>query len=301
MNTQGYREGRCQRIYLATVFHNGRPYVEAVPDYPYILESYHYLQNSPSKRDLLREYGRKVFLDSGAFSAYTLGATIDVNDYARFIAANGDLIEVASVLDGIGDPQLTLENQRRLEDAGANVLPCFHFGEPEEYLETYLEHYDHITLGGMVPVPNNQLQLWLDHLWSKYLTDDKGWPIVKVHGFGLTAMSLVRRYPWFSVDSSSWVQAGAFGHIVTVTPEGTLRSVPVSKDSPQIHKLNQHYDNMSPIMQQHVREAVSRYGYDLEEIQHDSTERKRFNAVVYASLGTRPLFPFQESAQGLFG
>lgn len=300
MDREGTQVGQCQRVYLATVFHNGRPYAEAVPDYPYILESYHYLGSSAGKRDLLREFNRSIFLDSGAFSAFTLGATIDIRKYAKFILANSDIIDVASVLDGIGDAQLTLDNQHQLEDLGVQVLPCFHFGEDVSYLERYLEDYDHITIGGMVPIPNAQLLPWLDFLWANFLTDDKGWPLAKVHGFGLTAMNLVYRYPWYSVDSSSWVQSGAFGQVATITDKGTIRAIPMSEDSPAVHTMNQHYDNMPPYAQEFIRQTVATYGSDIEELRTNSTARKQHNAKVYADLGTRNVFQYQTPSQGLF-
>lgn len=294
------QDEHCQRIYLATVFHNGRPYAEAVPDYPYILESYHYLGTSASKVDLLREYERKVFLDSGAFSAMTLGVEINIESYARFIKEHRDIVDVASVLDGIGDAQLTLDNQHRLEDLGVQVLPCFHFGEPLHYLEHYLEHYTHITLGGMVKQSHPALRAWLDVLWRDYLTDDSGWPRVRVHGFGLTAMALVRRYPWFSVDSSSWVQSGAFGHIVMINEKGNIVAVAMSQDSPHAHNMNQHFDNMPRIVQDGIRHYVAARGYDVEDLRVDSTQRKKFNALVYSELGTRPTFNYLQPGGGLF-
>jgi|SRR5262252_6628889 len=43
----------------------------------------------------------------------------------------------------------------------------------------------------------------------KYVTDDKGWPLRKLHGFGVGALELIQRYPWYSVDSTSWLFASA--------------------------------------------------------------------------------------------
>jgi len=300
MKTEGVKVGRCQRIYLASVYATGRYYVEPVADYAYILESYHYIGNAPNRQDLLREHSCRIFLDSGAFSAFTLGTSVDIQAYARFIVENKDIVDVASVLDGIGDAQLTLDNQHRLEDLGATVLPCFHFGEDTKYLEHYLNNYDHITIGGMVPISNSQLRPWLDHLWSTYLTDSAGWPLVKVHGFGLTAMDLVRRYPWYSVDSSSWVQSGAFGHVALITDGGMIKTVTVSEQSPNVHDSNQHYDNMPPYVQDCLREDIEQYGYDIDTLRTDIRARKQHNAKVYAALGTRELFPYTTTTGDLF-
>ena len=126
-----------------------------VQDLPHILESYHYI-NSQRIVDQMREDGAKVFLDSGAFSAHTLGVAISVEDYWEYIKRNLDILRVedgvvmASVLDGIGDPLQTWRNQLEMEMRGATPLPCFHFGEDPRYLDWYVERYDYITIGGMV-------------------------------------------------------------------------------------------------------------------------------------------------------
>src|SRR5690606_1202174 len=111
------------------------------------------------------------------------------------------------------DPLKTYQNQWLMEHTGVQPLPCFHFGEDEQYLEHYIDNYEYITLGGMVPHSNRENKLWLDRIWGKYLTNPDGSPKLKVHGFGMTSLPLMRRYPWHSVDSSSWMQIGSMGNI----------------------------------------------------------------------------------------
>lgn len=138
-----------------------------------------------------------LFLDSGAFSAFTKGVHIDIQEYIKFIKDNERYIDVYANLDVIGDAEATLKNQRIMEDAGLKPLPCFHYGDDIFYLHTYLQEHDYIALGGMVPISTNDLAHWLDNLFSNFLCDKKGYPIVKVHGFGLTSLKLLRRYPWY--------------------------------------------------------------------------------------------------------
>ena len=107
----------------------------------------------------------------------------------------------------IGSPEGTWKNQMIMEKAGLKPLPCYHFGEDTKWLQRYIDKgYDYIALGGMVGRPRPALLQWLDTIWSDYLTDSKGMPIVKIHGFGMTSLRLMLRYPWYSVDSTSWVQ-----------------------------------------------------------------------------------------------
>jgi len=155
----------------------------------------------------------KLFLDSGAFSAWSKGIEIDINEYIQFIKKNARYIEVYSVLDVMGNAEETWRNQKIMERAGLKPLPCFHYGEDESYLKRYVDGYKYIALGGMVPVEKRDLIPWLDRLFRDYICDKNGAPKVKVHGFGMTIHELLWRYPWFSVDSASWVFVGRNGGI----------------------------------------------------------------------------------------
>lgn len=245
------------------------------------LESYHYIHKG-SYTSNIRKDGVKVFLDSGAFSAFSLGVEVDIVAYSEFVKGNQDIIEMASVLDAIGDPVGTFHNQNTLEKLGAEVLPCFHYGEPWDLCEYYVRNYPYITIGGMVPIPNNKLKPWLDELWAKVLTDKDGYSRVKVHGFGLTARGLMGRYPWYSCDSSSWVQAAANGSIVL--PEFDT-PISISAKSPSRRNWGRHFDTLPPPTKTKVLERLAYYGLTLEDVQLDYKPRWALNAFTYDQLG----------------
>jgi hypothetical protein len=245
----------------------------------HLLESYHYVHKQKSV-DAMRRDGVKVFLDSGAFSAFTQGVEIDIVGYCDYIKRNQDIILVASVLDGIGDPLKTWQNQEIMQSHGVNPLPCFHYGEDERYLEHYIANYEYITLGGMVPINKQQLQLWLDRIWSRYLTDKDGMPIRKVHGFGLTRVGLMQRYPWYSVDSSSWVQNARTGGIMIPG----IGAVFVSHDSPARHEEGRHFNTFPQLEQSRIRHEIERRGFSLERCQETYLARWTFNMLTYGEL-----------------
>lgn len=252
-----------------------------------LLESYHYIHRQTFV-DSIRADGRKVFLDSGAFSAFTKGVEVDLPKYCEYIKRNKDIIEhvdgtlLASVLDGIGDPLKTWQNQLAMEQLGVRPLPCFHYGEDERYLEWYIANYDYITLGGMVPISTPQLKLWLDRIWEKYLTDGSGRPRIKVHGFGLTTVSLMERYPWYSVDSSSWIQIAHRGGMLLM-PEARLISV--SNRSPQRRVEGQHIDTLTPLQRQAVEQKLAACGVDTERMRETHLPRWCYNIWAYNQLG----------------
>ncbi len=244
------------------------------------LESYHYIHKQ-SFVDRIRANGEKVFLDSGAFSAFTLGKQIDLPAYVEYCKANADIIENASVLDGIGDPLQTYKNQKQMEKLGVRPLPCFHYGEDERYLEYYMANYEYITIGGMVPISTPQLFLWLDRIWGKYLTDGAGRPRIKVHGFGLTSYPLMVRYPWYSVDSSSWVQIGAHGNIF-MPGVGTIAT---SSKSPNAKVENQHIDTLPDDLRRSIELRLISEGYDPVRLREVTYARWAYNAWAYDKLG----------------
>lgn len=258
---------------------------EIVMSIPNILESYHYINNQKVV-DVMRQQQAKVFLDSGAFSAHSLGVSIDINAYCDYIIRNKDILRIedgavmASVLDGIGDPLKTWQNQLYMESKGAKPLPCFHYGEDPRYLEWYIERYDYITIGGLVGRAQKDQQVWLDRMWNEYMVDGSGNPKLKVHAFGMTAPELMKRYPWYSVDSSSWIQAAAFGSIFT-SEHGPLA---VSADSPSKHVQGRHLSTLTPIERASVETMLARKGFNYERVSTVYESRASYNCLGYMEL-----------------
>lgn len=284
-------------IFLAAVYSNSymrgmNRYVklteheqQLVDSIPNILESWHYV-GKQSFVDHMRANHAQIFLDSGAFSAYTLGAVLSVADYCDYIVRNRDIIRIdgtcvmASVLDGIGDPLQTYRNQIEMEWRGCKPLPCFHAGEDERYLEWYIQNYEYITLGGMVGSSTKQLCIWLDRIWDRYLTDGSGHPRLKVHGFGITAIPIMERYPWHSCDSSSWIQSAAFGSIVTPS-HGPLS---VSEKSPSRHDWGQHATTLSPMEQDYIFAMLEEQGFTYERLSTIYESRAAYNLWAFGVI-----------------
>ena len=252
---------------------------------PHILESWHYVGKQRFVDDMRRDQAQ-VFLDSGAFSAYTLGVKLSVEDYCNYIRTNDDILRrengviMASVLDGIGDPLQTYRNQLEMEARGVRPLPCFHQGEDERYLEHYIANYEYITLGGMVGGSSKSLAIWLDRIWDRYLVDGAGRPRIRVHGFGITAIPLMERYPWYSCDSSSWIQSAAFG-IIVHPKHGALS---VSEKSPSRHDKGQHASTLTPIEQDYLFSELERSGFTYERLSTVYESRAAYNLWAFGMI-----------------
>jgi hypothetical protein len=224
-----------------------------------------------------------LFLDSGAFSAANQGYVIDIQEYINFIERHKDSLTCYANLDVIGDPtkgidgaEETLKNQQAMEAAGLTPMPVFHVGEDESYLRYYVENYEYVGLGGMVPFSTQVLRTWLDRVFRELVCDAKGWPQVKIHGFGMTSLSLMLRYPWYSVDSTSWIMASRNGTIYVpryragqwIYDENSWK-VAVSAKSASKAEAGKHYDTMSPTRRALIRDYVESKGYAMGESRWD--------------------------------
>jgi hypothetical protein len=239
-----------------------------------------------------------LFLDSGAFSAHTQGIEINLNEYIAFIQEHLPYLSVYANLDVIGDPDATLQNQKTMELAGLKPLPCFHYGEPIKYLQYYLNRYEYIALGGMVAPSSPSLIPWLDQMFSSHICDiHSGLPKVKVHGFGLTSLRLMKRYPWFSVDSTSWVVTGRMGSVYVPRYhrgqwdyEQDAWKVAVSTRSPSKKEAGQHIDTFSAAQRAMILEYFTHKGYllgcsefRLESGAYELKDGQRWNGKVLSS------------------
>ena len=148
-----------------------------------------------------------MFLDSGAYGAFTRGERIDLDRYIAFCHAHKWRSYAA--LDVIGDARATLQNAERMEAAGLTPIVAYHYGSPYAALDELCERYDHIALGGLVPIAKRRREL-REHLDSCFSVIKNHWPI-KVHGFGMQSRWLIERYPFYSVDSTTWLMGHKMG------------------------------------------------------------------------------------------
>lgn len=148
----------------------------------------------------------RLFADSGAHSARTLGIHIGVDDYAEWLHKWHGHFTIYANLDVIFGPEATYANQKALESLGLNPMPVFHTGEPWHHLERYLdEGYTYIALGKLLGNSWSKLRPWLHKAFR--IAGDRA----VFHGFGLTAWNAIRTFPFYSVDSSSWTSPYRFG------------------------------------------------------------------------------------------
>lgn len=238
-----------------------------------------------------RPKGSKLFVDSGAFTAWTKGKSIDVDEYIDFINTYSEHIELYGQIDVIPGDIIKGHTAEQVEEAAAatwenylymrprmkkpeGLLYTFHVGEPYRYLEQALEWRDdngqpipYIALGGMVGKPMPTKKSFLDSCFN--IIKKSSNPKVKVHAFGMTSFSLLEAYPITSADSTSWIMTGANGNIIT--------DVGIIAISEKAKHLPEHYSHLCPSHRDAFEKTISKYGFTLDELQVDYKARLRYH------------------------
>lgn len=162
-----------------------------------------------------------LFIDSGAFGAFTRGQVIDLVEYCDYIKRYTGIYYPFAALDVIGDWRASAHNWDRMRELGAEAIPTFHMGSPDSELRRLLRETDYIAMGGVVGATQQSMQPWLDKCWR---TIAEFWPR-KVHIFGVMAQWALERYPWYSADSSSALVGAGMGRLTTFD-QARISSVP---------------------------------------------------------------------------
>ena len=234
------------------------------------------------KKKVNPQHRVNLFLDSGAFSAKEQDVEINLDEYIRFIKKHEKYIEVYANLDVIGNAEATLKNQKIMEKAGLHPLPTYHVGEDESYLDYYIDNYDYMAFGGMARNSIKDRIAWLDRIFPK-TCDENGMPKIKVHGFGMTSLVVMLRYPWYSVDSTSWVTTGRMGGVLFPKKTNGVYDysinpfkLDVSAKSPSTKIQDKHLLNLSKAKQKFFLDYLAEKGYALGKSSFRVEDKKTY-------------------------
>jgi hypothetical protein len=238
-----------------------------------------------------------LLLDSGAFSAKTQMKVLDIDDYIDYIKEHKDVFDKYFNLDVIGDGDKSYQNYLYMRMKGLRPIPVWHAETPVSFLKNYLMDCDYanigIAIGAISSMSNERTIRSLDKIWQEHLTNKDGMPVCKIHGFGLTSILIMRRYPWYSVDSTSWVQFGRYGVILIPQTRNddwiyneNPHIVTVSSRSPRKGEPGKHIDTFKHM--ENVYENMIQYiescGYTLEEVANNHLARDKMNMLYYLSV-----------------
>ena len=173
-------------------------------------------QISKHEAEVVHKY-KNFMLDSGAFSFFG-GAKTDiqqyVDNYIKFI--NDYDIKLFFELDIyslIGKDDTDMINNRIERETKKQPIPVFHYENGIEHYKWMCDKYNYISIGASGR---------FDSFWTRQnpeklraLIDYAHVRKVKVHGLGYTNLSMLKKMPFDSVDSTSWLSGQRFGTVNT--------------------------------------------------------------------------------------
>ena len=232
----------------------------------------------------------KLFIDSGAYSAWSKNKPIDVDDYIKFINENTDKFTLFASVDDIPGElrrKPTLWEQRespakswhnylymreQVKDKD-KLLPVFHIGEDFRHLQNMLDatfsgqHIPYIGLGGTVGLACTVKEDWYKQCFK--IIQQSSNANVKVHAFGMTNLEILENYPFESADSTTWLMAAINGELCT-----KYGRICVSQ---QVQHKPSHYNKLPQLVQQQINEQCVLYGTSIEQCMEDQDSRQLYN------------------------
>ena len=236
-----------------------------------------------------------LFIDSGAFSAHTRDAELDVDEYIEYVNSIDEHVHIFAQVDKIPGvfaqpktreqlleaPEISWQNYLYMRDkvkSPDKLLPIFHQGEEWKWLENILEaKFDGkpIPYIGISPAndrPVKEKEVFIERCFKIIAKSSN--PDVKTHAFGMTSLNVLERYPFTSADSTSWIMNGANGSIMT-----KYGSVTIS--SGRTHAPD-HLFKMPKAAQDEIQKYVETHGFDMKGLSEDYKQRIIFN-IMYLS------------------
>lgn len=249
------------------------------------------------KKERPPEATNHFFLDSGAHSLYTKEVIAKkhsegyrfyetpefwsyVDRYCEFVKANTKGIDNYANVDVIFNPELSWEVLKYIENEhGLNPVPVIHYNTPLEWIDKHLDAgYEYLGIGGLgQEVMKYHYFQWADKVFERLCPASNDFkPIVKTHGFAITTWSILRRYPWFSVDSASWTKAGGFGIVYVPRPSnGTFSfdkqpfNIGMSFDSPSKKNRGRHIFSISTAERSYINRWLEKIGVPVGSVYTD--------------------------------
>lgn len=181
-------------------------------------------QNNPqlALKTLTKYDNFNIIIDSGAFSVWNSGKVMDrnilLNYYKKLKEYRSDLLFInLDVIPGERNRKPTpeeayiacekgLENYYFFKKNGINTLPVFHEGDDFKFLQIFKNETDYIAISPANDSSRVKRQVWLDRVYADLKAN------YKTHGLAATAVPLLERYPFYSVDSINWKTSVIYGN-----------------------------------------------------------------------------------------
>ena len=154
------------------------------------------------------------------------------------------------------------------------ILPVFHFEEDTKWLHNMLnytfpdgEHIKYIGLAVSTVDTAAVRFAWLQMCFD--IIKNSPNPDVMTHVFGCTALEVLEKFPVTSADSTTWVQAAAYGNVI-INNKAWMVSDRRIKDNGNMLNQTKH-------QQEEFDKKLRHFGYTLEECSKNYEARQIVN------------------------
>lgn len=174
-----------------------------------ILTSFAYIKGEKTIKSLI-PYFKSFMLDSGAFTFLSKGKNIDwhayIDRYASFINEYDiDLFFELDIYSIVGIEE-TIRLRHELEKkTDKRCIPVWHRCLSKDMFFQMCNEYDYVALGGIAIKEIRQQE----HKIFSWFINEAHKRNTKIHALGYTSIKGLNKYPFDSVDSSTWLMNGA--------------------------------------------------------------------------------------------
>lgn len=199
-----------------------------------------------------------------------------ISQYIDYVKANSKKWDFYVTFDYVKRCPIIYQMTKKLEAAGIRPIPVYHGDAPLDWLERYCkEGYKFIGIGSVSRPKWKDKNYYYNQVHN--ITEKYG---VKTHGLAVTSLSHMFRFPWYSVDSATWVKTAAYGKIIYLDQyRNIIGQLHVSdKES----GMSGSYNTLPKSVQTQVREQIEGYGFDFEKVRASQYYRCAYNAHLFA-------------------
>jgi len=271
----------------------------------YRLLSFHYMTPKLSNLYFIerRSSYDTIIVDSGAYSVWNKGQRIVIDKYITFCLKYMSGIDYVVNLDVIpGKPGKKpskaegYNNYHYMLKKGIpkeQLIHVFHQGENFKWLEKMVREMEYIGLSPANDRSTKEKMEWLRQCMP-YVCDSDGYPLIKFHGFGVTAPPVIRAIPFYSVDSRTWGCQASFRDIDVpwryVLPQKETWHFSHSKPLINVGTLNKDsksFFRKDASIQNDILAYLCDMGLTLDGVMNSMTERLLLNAVYINSVAEK--------------
>ena len=245
-----------------------------------------YLNDKKSIEKYIQNETRPAMLvDSGAFSVAHSGASVDIDEYIKYINEH-PMIENFIELDVIPYPVLTIDTAKESAEKSWDnylymierlnepykLLPVYHYEEDIKYFKQMLEftykgkHIPFICLNYKMGNSKEKTEAYFTKIFD--IIKNSSNPDVKIHILGLTVFDILKKFPFYSADSTTHIKQAAYGLLFSSWG-------PINIGDRNTKFSN--YKYMASEARKALNDEVNSFGYNLDELTKDVYLRTQYN------------------------